>query len=276
MSFQPPADRNDRPLADHAASTEHEITGDVLLEMDVAMLKEIDLVAFGRRVRVYNAIKELRQRTQPGNLMSSTSTSGGFLSPGMNGSGFETPTSPSFSPANPQAQPATSDVPLAGLGLPDDVTPQERSGEVCSCIWCQGGAATDTQHVQNAYSQPERYDGATSMASLPSQYPSPAAAPTMQSALRNEVVGPEAPPQVREQSRLSSAASSLRARSSRRARQSDEQGTESTADLAGSEREAGTGSDAKGNKGEKAGFFETMPSLPVPGRNRKPPPRVPS
>jgi hypothetical protein len=37
----------------------------VLLEMDVAMLKEIDLVAFGRRVRVYNAIKELRHRCKP-------------------------------------------------------------------------------------------------------------------------------------------------------------------------------------------------------------------
>ncbi|KAK4699662.1 hypothetical protein P7C70_g6597, partial [Phenoliferia sp. Uapishka_3] len=42
---------------------EHEISGDVLLEMDVAMLKEIDLTAFGRRVHIYNAIKELRGRT---------------------------------------------------------------------------------------------------------------------------------------------------------------------------------------------------------------------
>lgn len=47
-------------------STEHEISGDVLLEMDVAMLKEIDLVAFGKRVHIYNAIKELKARlSQP-------------------------------------------------------------------------------------------------------------------------------------------------------------------------------------------------------------------
>lgn len=74
--------------------TEHEISGDVLLEMDVAMLKEIDLVAFGRRVHIYNAIKELRNRTHPelhrasgSNLAQSTrSASGGsYLSPAMSG-----------------------------------------------------------------------------------------------------------------------------------------------------------------------------------------------
>jgi hypothetical protein len=40
---------------------EHEISGDVLLEMDVATLKEIDLPAFGRRVHIYNAIKDLKR-----------------------------------------------------------------------------------------------------------------------------------------------------------------------------------------------------------------------
>ncbi|GAA5894582.1 uncharacterized protein JCM6883_002144 [Sporobolomyces salmoneus] len=57
---------------------EHEISGDVLLEMDVAMLKEIDLVAFGRRVHIYNAIKELKSRRS---LRTSTTSTGSLLSP---------------------------------------------------------------------------------------------------------------------------------------------------------------------------------------------------
>lgn len=40
---------------------EHEITGDVLLEFDVNMLKEIDIVAFGKRMKIANAINELRR-----------------------------------------------------------------------------------------------------------------------------------------------------------------------------------------------------------------------
>ncbi|PLW23139.1 hypothetical protein PCANC_25600 [Puccinia coronata f. sp. avenae] len=40
---------------------EHEITGDVLLELDVNALKEIDLTAFGRRARVIKAIEELKK-----------------------------------------------------------------------------------------------------------------------------------------------------------------------------------------------------------------------
>ncbi|KNZ53671.1 uncharacterized protein VP01_316g11 [Puccinia sorghi] len=40
---------------------EHEITGDVLLELDVNALKEIDLTAFGRRVKVIKAIEELKK-----------------------------------------------------------------------------------------------------------------------------------------------------------------------------------------------------------------------
>jgi len=40
---------------------EHEITGDVLLELDVNMLKEIDIVAFGKRMKIAHAINELRR-----------------------------------------------------------------------------------------------------------------------------------------------------------------------------------------------------------------------
>ncbi|KAG9016139.1 polar growth protein [Tulasnella sp. JGI-2019a] len=41
---------------------ENDITGDVLLEMDVNMLKELDIPAFGKRMRIANAIGELRRQ----------------------------------------------------------------------------------------------------------------------------------------------------------------------------------------------------------------------
>ncbi|KAK0544990.1 hypothetical protein OC845_005324 [Tilletia horrida] len=46
---------------------EHEITGDVLLEMDVNILKEIEITAFGKRFQVASAIKELKKGNN-GNL----------------------------------------------------------------------------------------------------------------------------------------------------------------------------------------------------------------
>lgn len=39
---------------------EHEITGDVLLEMDINLLKEIEITAFGKRMKLAAAISELR------------------------------------------------------------------------------------------------------------------------------------------------------------------------------------------------------------------------
>ncbi|KAJ4464132.1 sterile alpha motif/pointed domain-containing protein, partial [Lentinula edodes] len=45
-----------------AKFTEQEITGDVLLELDVNLLKnEIGIMAFGKRVHIANAIAELRR-----------------------------------------------------------------------------------------------------------------------------------------------------------------------------------------------------------------------
>jgi SAM domain (Sterile alpha motif) len=60
---------------------EQEITGDVLLELDVAVLKsEIGITAYGKRMRIWNAITELRR---PPSLMSSSAeqlTRGGSFS----------------------------------------------------------------------------------------------------------------------------------------------------------------------------------------------------
>lgn len=45
--------------------------------MDVTMLKEIDLSAFGRRVHIYNAIKELKvQANRPASVAASPAQSG--------------------------------------------------------------------------------------------------------------------------------------------------------------------------------------------------------
>lgn len=54
---------------------EHEISGDVLLEMDVNILKEIDIVAFGKRYQVATAIKELNKTFQGPGEVSATSWS---------------------------------------------------------------------------------------------------------------------------------------------------------------------------------------------------------
>ena len=47
--------------------TLHEISGDALLAMDINMLKEIDIIAFGRRFHLANGIKELQQASARAN-----------------------------------------------------------------------------------------------------------------------------------------------------------------------------------------------------------------
>lgn len=60
---------------------EQEITGDVLLELDVGVLKsEIGIVAYGKRIRIANAIAELRR--PPSVLSSEQPTRSGSLSHG--------------------------------------------------------------------------------------------------------------------------------------------------------------------------------------------------
>lgn len=52
--------------------SEHEISGDVLMEMDVNILKEIDIIAFGKRFQVANAIKDLKKSMQGGDPSSAS------------------------------------------------------------------------------------------------------------------------------------------------------------------------------------------------------------
>ncbi|SJX63295.1 related to BOI1-BEM1 protein-binding protein [Sporisorium reilianum f. sp. reilianum] len=84
---------------------EHEISGDVLLEMDINILKEIDILAFGKRFQVANGIKELRAQmpgavTTPG--LSQPAQADGLGSPAIiaPGAGSATGT-PTYSPYTP-------------------------------------------------------------------------------------------------------------------------------------------------------------------------------
>ncbi|ORY90693.1 hypothetical protein BCR35DRAFT_299255 [Leucosporidium creatinivorum] len=116
---------------------EHEISGDVLLEMDVAMLKEIDLIAFGRRVHIYNAIKELKARVpkparadvaspslsgyepdSPGNLSFASPGQASFSSPpeDVQGLGFEDDTSSIARPTSSLARSVNSLQPRRSTG----------------------------------------------------------------------------------------------------------------------------------------------------------------
>ncbi|TKY88518.1 hypothetical protein EX895_002506 [Sporisorium graminicola] len=84
---------------------EHEISGDVLLEMDINILREIDILAFGKRFQVANGIKELRAQvpgaaTTPG--LSQPAQADGLGSPAMIAPGVGSAGgTPSYSPYTP-------------------------------------------------------------------------------------------------------------------------------------------------------------------------------
>ena len=136
--------------------TEQEITGDVLLELDVGVLKsEIGIVAYGKRIRIANAISELRR--PPSVLSSEQPTRSGSLSYGsplphqshspatLLSSGPETLTSPQSPPdlgesaeqaseppyrgSDPGASKAANSDVTVGLGLGIPSTFLARSGE---------------------------------------------------------------------------------------------------------------------------------------------------
>ncbi|CAO1625233.1 unnamed protein product [Parajaminaea phylloscopi] len=97
---------------------EHEISGDVLLEMDINILKEIEIIAFGKRFQVASAIKELRGIDPSGTFPSSSA------SPNAQGFGNGSPSvDESRQPASSAsaAAAAAAGVPgagLLGLGVP--------------------------------------------------------------------------------------------------------------------------------------------------------------
>jgi len=66
-------------------SVEHEITGDVLLELDANLLKELEIPQFGKRIKIANAIADLRrpQSTMSMGNASNRSSSGLARGPSM-------------------------------------------------------------------------------------------------------------------------------------------------------------------------------------------------
>ncbi|KAK4052151.1 hypothetical protein OIV83_002446 [Microbotryomycetes sp. JL201] len=238
---------------------EHEISGDVLLEMDVAMLKEIDLVAFGRRVHIYNAIKELKNKRQP-KLQRSSS----LLSPSM--SGYE-PDSPGGSVLSP---PGTSSATfgqqtddLHGLGLDDDsssrpnssrrvsggITPQRSKGTLNSsspaaASWRRSGTVgTDADTAVDESIPEEAETDATARGS------------------------PVIPLQARP---ISSRSNSMR-HFGRKSDARSDISNPTTPDPSGSSRRKKEAAAAGAGVGATAaGLLGTL------GRSRKPPPRVPS
>jgi hypothetical protein len=61
----------------YAQILEHDISGDLLLELDANLLKELDIPQFGKRLRIAQAISELRR---PASVMSGSSQ---IVSPGL-------------------------------------------------------------------------------------------------------------------------------------------------------------------------------------------------
>ena len=110
---------------------EQEITGDVLLELDLAILKsEIGIAAYGKRMRIANAIADLRR--PPSILSSEQHTRPGSLSQGSPLPHQSVPLSPSGqgsvgleSLISPESPPHTGDFP----GHPQALIPARRDSD---------------------------------------------------------------------------------------------------------------------------------------------------
>ncbi|ORY35510.1 hypothetical protein BCR39DRAFT_475488 [Naematelia encephala] len=103
---------------------EHEISGDLLLELDANLLKELDIPQFGKRLRIAQAIAELRR---PSSVASSQ------LSPGVNGS------MRGFSSAPNAFAPSTGTPPISS-----SPTPPENGGY---SAWSHGRKTSGTPSV---------------------------------------------------------------------------------------------------------------------------------
>ncbi|GAA5977063.1 hypothetical protein JCM11641_001289 [Rhodosporidiobolus odoratus] len=279
--------------------TEHEISGDVLLEMDVAMLKEIDLIAFGRRVHIYNAIKELKARTHPElmapppsasrtNLGSSTSTGPSFLSPAMSGYEPDSPGSLGMSPAQYQSPQMRWEQgrpeKLAGLGLEEDSQGSLRAPSSLgqpSIPNLRSGRAHERSTTGTTF---DSYDPPTSASSVGgTSLPPPLPAPVPPKRRTAEpTTGDESttdanqPRREKKFSTRPNTASSLRpGKSAKKGKDvKSDTGGETATSTPSSPNPSSGRKGSKSDTGTKSFFGASLPGLP--GRSRKPPPRVPS
>ncbi|BGP18900.1 hypothetical protein JCM10213_005515 [Rhodosporidiobolus nylandii] len=305
---------------------EHEISGDVLLEMDVAMLKEIDLIAFGRRVHIYNAIKELKARTHPElmpsqpsghNLSASTSTGAtgsiSVLSPAMSGyeAGVDSPLT-AGSVASPAGLGGAFQSPqtrwdeqqggkIAGLGFEED----SQGGSSLRAPSSLGQRSIPNLRSSTSRSHTRQGTGTT----FDSFDPPASASSNGGGSLAPPLPAPVPPRRITEETaatsgndsttdggggaakirrpkssaRPSTSASLIKPGKSKKGKgESDTEGAGTATSVpsspnpsAGSSGRKGGKSGAESGGGGKSSFFgATLPSLP--GRSRKPPPRVPS
>lgn len=130
------------------------------------MLKEIDLVAFGRRVHIYNAIKELRQRshTRPMSMVSPSMSGYEPDSPGN--MSFASPGAMSFaSPSMPYPQSnsgGSHNDDLHGLGL-DDQDSSRPASSVRDCPDRRNGPCTDATSTRAARKKRKRRTHTTAL-----------------------------------------------------------------------------------------------------------------
>ncbi|GAA5871266.1 hypothetical protein JCM8547_007237 [Rhodosporidiobolus lusitaniae] len=297
---------------------EHEISGDVLLEMDVAMLKEIDLVAFGRRVHIYNAIKELRLRTHPELSHAPSlnplgmSQSSSYLSPAM--SGYEagvdspatgyvaSPTMGSFTQAGQYGTPPQHGHShyLAGLGFEEG----SQGGSSLRAPSSLGQQSVSNLRASSSSARPHQRSGTagtfdsidnspaplSAVSSVPpARLPSPvppkrSTAPTSpileQETTAGETSATDATTSKREKksSARPSTATSVSGRP-KSIRRNTRDGKGREASDTGGETAPSSPNPSGQKKGSKSdgqkGFFGASLSA-LPGRTRKPPPRVPS
>jgi hypothetical protein len=108
---------------------EHEISGDLLLELDANLLKELDIPQFGKRLRIAQAISELRR---PASISSSQSPASQGMSRGMSAppNTFQVPisttpppsTTPPLSTDSHSRKVSTNSIPVPPMQSIDEIT----------------------------------------------------------------------------------------------------------------------------------------------------------
>jgi len=138
--------------------TEHEIAGDILLELDVNTLKELDLPAFGRRMHIFNGIKELRRQVEgPASLNTSyLRSSYQPISPSV--SGYEPDTPSTRAAFSPQQTFSPSQFQMLGYGQTGMFSPSQvlLSPEISPLDTTNPGA---TKYLSERTQEPSRTSG---------------------------------------------------------------------------------------------------------------------
>ena len=116
-------------------TTEHDITGDLLLELDTNLLKELDIPQFGKRVRISQAISELRR---PSSMVSSASQ--------QNPSGMPNSGSSAMSARGMSAPPSAISQPLSTS--PPTTTPTTPNSDSANyAVWSHSRKTSSTPVV---------------------------------------------------------------------------------------------------------------------------------